>query len=230
MLPWYPHHLGPYERRTGHLTMIQHGAYRLMMDECYKRQGPLPADKQAVYRLVRAITDEERQAVDSILDQFFSSTPDGYTQERVSLELAKSADISAKRSSASRARHRTPDDANAEQVQSNCTANASSNDRSNATAFAHTPTPTSHKSNINQSSMGNGIGNGDCARVTIKDPDQRIARFQAKLAKQLGKDGWPIIFAATNSKDPNHASALRACKAAAKAIEKGWPINWPVSP
>lgn len=232
-LRWYAHYLDDYRRDTGHLSMIEDGAYRRLLDEIYVLGKPLPVSLTAVHRLARAFSEEERAAVDSILAQFFQSTPEGFVQKRARLELEKSQDINKKRaaaSEASRASRSRPREVNdPANGPPDASPHGAANGHANGEAFASTITTTHTKRLNNQSLMGNGLGSGVYARETIKDPDQRIARFQSKLATQLGKDGWTIIFAATNAKDPNHVSALRACKAAAKAIGKGWPLNWPVA-
>lgn len=74
-------------------------------------------------------------------------------------------------------------------------------------------------------SNGNGLRAG--AGVTIENPDERLARFQASLVPALGLDGWNLIAAATDDTNPNHDVALARCKHAAELIGKGWPLNWP---
>ena len=57
---FYKHYIGDYQRDTGHLSLAEHGAYRLMLDAFYATGKPLPADKKALYRLLRAATAVER--------------------------------------------------------------------------------------------------------------------------------------------------------------------------
>lgn len=74
---------------------------------------------------------------------------------------------------------------------------------------------------------GHGLGSGGHDAVTIKDPSERIARFQAKLAPVV-QGGWETIFAAVDDTNPNHGAALALCKTAAHdRLGKGWPKNWP---
>lgn len=96
---------------------------------------------------------------------------------------------------------------------------------------SHTPSPLPTKnqdSKNHQISAGNGSGNG-AHSVTIEDPNDRMARFQAKLARQLGPDGWPIVIAATQSSSPEHKRSLALCQQAARALGKGWPKAWPIA-
>jgi uncharacterized protein YdaU (DUF1376 family) len=67
---WYPHFPGDYARDTADLSLIEHGAYRLLLDHYYSTGGPLPADKQRIYRLCRAFHPEEQEAVCAVLVAF----------------------------------------------------------------------------------------------------------------------------------------------------------------
>lgn len=85
---YYKRHLGDYARKAGHLTMLEHGAYTLLLDAYYEReQGPTLAEAM---RIARARTDEERAAVAAVLTDFFTPQPDGrYRQQRVQDEFCK---------------------------------------------------------------------------------------------------------------------------------------------
>lgn len=83
----YPHHIGDYLKDTAHLTMIEDGAYRRLIDLYYQHEQPLPADKRQVYRLARAVTPAERKAVDTILSEYFTTAPDGHRHKRCDEEI-----------------------------------------------------------------------------------------------------------------------------------------------
>jgi uncharacterized protein YdaU (DUF1376 family) len=72
---FYKHFIGDYARATGHLSVIEHGAYRLMLDHFYGAGRPLPANRKALYRLIRAEAETDRRAVDSICVQFWRPLP-----------------------------------------------------------------------------------------------------------------------------------------------------------
>lgn len=84
---YYSHHIGDYRARTAHLTMLEDGAYRRLLDIYYMREQPLPADMAAVQRLAAARTKEERAAVESVLNEFFVLQDDGWHQGRADEEL-----------------------------------------------------------------------------------------------------------------------------------------------
>lgn len=84
---YYEHHLGDYARDTAHLSMLEHGAYRLLLDRYYATEKGIPADQ--AHRLARARTREERDAVDSVLAEFFVLTDGVWCNRRADEEVAK---------------------------------------------------------------------------------------------------------------------------------------------
>lgn len=88
---YYPFHIGDYAKDTAHLSMIEDGAYRRLLDLYYVSEKPLPADKQRIHRLARALTKQEKQAIDTMLSEFFTLTDEGWTHARCDGEIAKAA-------------------------------------------------------------------------------------------------------------------------------------------
>jgi uncharacterized protein YdaU (DUF1376 family) len=74
---FYKKHIGAYAKKTPHLSLMEHGAYNLLMDACYANEGPLPADKQSLYKICRATSGPERKAVNRVADEFFPVNGDG---------------------------------------------------------------------------------------------------------------------------------------------------------
>lgn len=85
---YYPHHIGDYITATAHLSMLEHGAYRTLLDLYYSTEKPLPAERKAVYRLARARTPEEQEAVDVVLNEFFEEAA-GWRHARCDEEIEK---------------------------------------------------------------------------------------------------------------------------------------------
>jgi len=90
---WYAHYPGDYGRDTAHLSLVQHGAYRLLLDHYYSTGAPLPSDVKAVQRICRAFEQSEIEAVAYILAHFFDLRADGYHNSRADSELARQAEI-----------------------------------------------------------------------------------------------------------------------------------------
>lgn len=88
-LNYYPHHIGDYLRDTSHLTTLEDGTYRRMLDVYYASEKPLPLDFDWLCRLVRAREILEREAVNAVLQQFFEKHEDGWHNKRADEEIRK---------------------------------------------------------------------------------------------------------------------------------------------
>ena len=87
-MKFYKRFIGDYQRDTGHLTLIEHGAYTLLLDAYYATGQPLPLDQEIMHRLVRAISSEERAAVDAVLAQFWTEAENGWVNARSDREIS----------------------------------------------------------------------------------------------------------------------------------------------
>jgi uncharacterized protein YdaU (DUF1376 family) len=81
-LNYYEHHIGDYDSATAHLSIVEDGVYRRLICICYRTEQPLNPDVKQVYRLVRAASKQERDAVDQILSEFFRLEQDGWHNAR----------------------------------------------------------------------------------------------------------------------------------------------------
>jgi uncharacterized protein YdaU (DUF1376 family) len=93
---WYPFFPGDYARDTAHLTLAEHGAYRLLLDHYYSTGRPIPADLERAFRICRAFTPELQGSVGSVLEQFFTETPEGWRNQRADRQIEKQQRVSAK--------------------------------------------------------------------------------------------------------------------------------------
>lgn len=83
---YYKRNLGDYAKKAGRLTMLQHGAYTLLIDSCYDREV-FPTLELAI-EWTWASTEAEIDAVKFVLSRFFTITKDGeYVQDRILQEL-----------------------------------------------------------------------------------------------------------------------------------------------
>jgi len=96
---------GDYQRDTADLTLIEHGAFLLLLSAYYATERPLPVGQMGnpretepfpsgfnpVFRIARAMTDEEKSAVVIVADRFFPIDPvDGLRHNaRADEEIAK---------------------------------------------------------------------------------------------------------------------------------------------
>lgn len=83
---FYRRHIGDYARKAGHLSMLEHGAYTLILDAYYDREQPLTTSE--CMRICRASSTAERNAVKTVLNEFFVQRDDGcWVQNRVEEEI-----------------------------------------------------------------------------------------------------------------------------------------------
>ena len=84
---YYERHLGDYAKDTGHLSILEHGAYTLLLDRYYSTEAGIP-ETQA-FRLARARTPEEREAVEVVLAEFFELIDGVWINRRAEEEIQK---------------------------------------------------------------------------------------------------------------------------------------------
>jgi uncharacterized protein YdaU (DUF1376 family) len=69
---YYQRHLGDYARDTGHLTLLEHGVYTVLLDWQYGTEKPLPEQTTKVQSICRAYSKAEKEAVIRVRNEFFN--------------------------------------------------------------------------------------------------------------------------------------------------------------
>jgi uncharacterized protein YdaU (DUF1376 family) len=88
--------IGDYLRDAGHLNFHEHGAYFALIREYYSSESALPLDHAVLHRITRCRTPQDRKALDSMINEFFTKESDGYHHKRCDEEIAKYREKSAK--------------------------------------------------------------------------------------------------------------------------------------
>jgi uncharacterized protein YdaU (DUF1376 family) len=83
---YYKRNLGDYAKKAGRLSMLQHGAYTLLIDACYDREQ-FPTRDEAI-DWTWASSTAEVEAVDFVLSKFFALEDGRYVQKRIQEEIA----------------------------------------------------------------------------------------------------------------------------------------------
>lgn len=86
---YFEHHIGDYAEATSHLSFVEDAAYSRCIRKYYATEKALPADAKAVQRLVGARSKEEKEAVVTVLEEFFELRDDGWHNERCDAEIAR---------------------------------------------------------------------------------------------------------------------------------------------
>lgn len=85
---YYQHNIGDYRRDTSHLSLLEHGVYRQLLDTYYLSEQPIPEETEVVFRRLSARTDEEKRAVEMVLSEFFFRD-NGWHHKRCEDEIAQ---------------------------------------------------------------------------------------------------------------------------------------------
>jgi uncharacterized protein YdaU (DUF1376 family) len=86
---YYPFYQGDYLKDTDDLTLVEHGAYHLLLHHYYAQEF-LPSDIDRLRRICRAFTPEECAAIDTIVARYFKRNGHAnLINDRAEEEIAK---------------------------------------------------------------------------------------------------------------------------------------------
>ena len=212
---YYAFHLGDYASATGHLTWDEDMAYRRLLDAYYQRETPLPDDVRQVYRLTRAQTDSQRQAIDTVLSEFFTMTDDGWRHFRCDAEIQA---ISGKREKASQSAKARWRKAKAEQTQCDRNANApeKSCERIESECEGNAPNPNPNPNpNHKDQKPPSSAPTKTAKKTKIPDPFMLTAEMRAWAAESA-----PVVNVKTETE-----SFVDYWRGEAKT-KADWPATW----
>lgn len=86
---YYKHHIGDYRSDTAHLSLLEHGIYRQLLDMYYLSEQPIPKETDLLMRRLCARTDEETKLVKLVLQEFFFEMVDGWHHRRCDQEITE---------------------------------------------------------------------------------------------------------------------------------------------
>ena len=103
---YYKFHIGDYRRDTSHLSLLEHGIYRQMLDLYYLSESSLTSDVEKLMRMLCVRIADEVQAFKNVLADFFVLTENGYEQSRCMVIISEYQSKSGKASKSANARWR----------------------------------------------------------------------------------------------------------------------------
>lgn len=113
---YYQFNIGDYRRDTQHLTILEHGIYRLLLDQYYLTEKPIDAN---ALRLLCIRNADEVAIAFKILDEFFNECEHGkFEHKRARTEIEKFHEKSEKASKSAKLRW------NANAMRTQCDGNA----------------------------------------------------------------------------------------------------------
>jgi uncharacterized protein YdaU (DUF1376 family) len=92
---YYKFNIADYRKDTGHLSTIEHGIYRQLIDWYYLDEQPIPEETQVVIRRLRLGSDEVN-FLQNVLSDFFVLGKTGYTHKRIEVEIKDYAEQAEK--------------------------------------------------------------------------------------------------------------------------------------
>jgi uncharacterized protein YdaU (DUF1376 family) len=78
VMHYYTFNIGDYRRDTSHLTLLEHGIYRQLIDTYYLSEKPLDKDLDTLMRSHCVRNADEMRALENVLKDFFELTENGY--------------------------------------------------------------------------------------------------------------------------------------------------------
>jgi uncharacterized protein YdaU (DUF1376 family) len=84
---YYNNNIADFRKDTTHLTLLEQGVYRRLMDQYYLDEKPLPLDHAQLMRSHCVRTANEKQALENVLQDFFTRTENGYIHKRCDVEI-----------------------------------------------------------------------------------------------------------------------------------------------
>lgn len=93
---FYPFNIREYRKDTMHLSVLEHGIYRLLLDTYYLEDGALKADECALMRRHCVRTPEEKEAFRAVIDEFFYLQNGAYHHGKCDEVIAEVMEKSAK--------------------------------------------------------------------------------------------------------------------------------------
>lgn len=86
---YYQFNIADYRKDTVHLSRLEHGIYRDLIDWYYLDEKPIPKETQMVSRRLRLASEEEYKALENVLSDFFVESEDGFRHIRIDQDIEK---------------------------------------------------------------------------------------------------------------------------------------------
>jgi len=149
----YQHNIKTFNHATRHLTRVERSLYRDLIELYYDTEQPLTSDKNRLSRLVLATTEEEKEALNYVLSEFFDLTGDVYSHDYCDEQIDKyknnKSDKSRAGKASAEARKKKADDRKRERETKDKQDSTGVKQPLNKRATNHKPVTINHKPDIN---------------------------------------------------------------------------------
>jgi uncharacterized protein YdaU (DUF1376 family) len=93
---YYQFNIADYRKDTGHLSTLEHGIYRQLLDWYYLDEKPIPLETHWVIRRLRLGSESDTDSLNNVLSEFFLKQEDGYHHTRCDAEISSYHDLKRK--------------------------------------------------------------------------------------------------------------------------------------
>ena len=86
---YFEYNIKDYRADAFQLTLIQHGAYKQLIDQYYLNESPLALDLEVLFYDLLIRGEDEKKAIVFVLEKFFDKTESGYVHKRCDSVIEK---------------------------------------------------------------------------------------------------------------------------------------------
>ena len=217
-VPYFRFYPTDYDADTSHLTMLEDGAYSRLLRVCWMTPGcSIPDDEAWIFRRLRVRGDDEKQAIRSVLNEFFQKSGGRIFNDRLSrefdqtVERQEAASGNGKKSASKKSALKTNDFISTNQNQ-----NQNHTEEEEAKASLSSGDDVQP---IDDIAIAVGAYNATAAtagwpRIQVLSK-QRRSNLKARLKECGGLDGW--VAALAKAKSSPHCCGQN---------ERGWTANF----
>jgi len=84
---WMPWYIDDHRRDTSHLSTLEDGAYRRLLDQCWINGGHIPKASE-LRRRIAGLTPKEWKESQEVIMSFFCDCEEGFAHKRIDQELS----------------------------------------------------------------------------------------------------------------------------------------------
>lgn len=84
---YYQFNIKDYKADTKHLSLIEHGALRTLLDHYYLDEKPLECNEEKLFRRLCVADDHEKEVYRNVLNEFFVKRKAGWTHKRCEKDI-----------------------------------------------------------------------------------------------------------------------------------------------
>ena len=217
-VPYFRFYPTDYDADTAHLTLLEDGAYSRLLRVCWMTPGcSIPDDEAWIFRRLRVRGDDEKQAIRSVLNEFFQRAEGRIFNDRLTrefdqtVERQEAASENGKKSSSKKSALKTNDFISTNQNQ-----NQNHTEEGEAKASLSSGDDVQP---IDDIAIAVGAYNATAAtagwpRIQVLSK-QRRSNLKARLKECGGLDGW--VSALAKAKSSPHCCGQN---------DRGWTANF----